>query len=86
MLLVLGARLLLQPEEEIHFRVERISFSKMKMLFPKWNYGYKILQRLEAWSILDWGQGEKVSNETCSPKKGGVFKHILYFGENFVRI
>ena len=56
------------------------------MLFPKWNYGYKILQRLEAWSILDWGQGEKVSNETCSPKKGGVFKHILYFGENFVRI
>ena len=52
------------------FRVEQISFSKMKMLFPKWNYGYKILQRLKAWSILDWGQGERYQMKLAVQKKG----------------
>ena len=40
------------------------------MLFPKWNYGYKILQRLKAWSILDWGQGERYQMKLAVQKKG----------------
>ena len=42
----------------------------MKILFPKWNYGYKILQRLKAWSILDWGQGERYQMKLAVQKKG----------------
>ena len=55
------------------------SFSENKYQSPKWKCYFRngimviryckiVLQHKD--TILDWGQGEKVLNETCSPKKG----------------
>ena len=58
------------------FRVEQISFSKTKMLFPKWNYSYHILQKVLQHRDSRLGQfliGVGDQMKLAVQKKGGEF-------------